>query len=132
MKSLVFMMILTMAAISAGVVYLSVNRDPLGGVPYVDVALEAPPQEEVRAEPEPPKEDTAAVAPAAPDVTLDPALSASAPETAPADGSTLSTTIELPPDSDGAEPLTTTAFPIPEADPAATEVPAADAPATDQ
>lgn len=130
MKSLIFMMMLTMAAVSAGVVYLSINRDPLGGAPHVDVTLDAPPQEEAKAEPEPapaPEETTAAV-PAAPAASAE-ATAADAPATdsdpliasptgALATGTNGEVSIELPADDTG-EPLTTTAFPIPESDAAA-------------
>jgi hypothetical protein len=103
MKSLVFMMLLTMAAISAGVVYLSINRDPMDGVPHVDVTLDAPPQEEVKTEA--PEATTAAA-------TADPSANVTA-------GSETDATFQLPAEGDDGEPLTTTAFPIPEADPAA-------------
>ncbi len=131
MKSLIFMMMLTMAAVSAGVVYLSINRDPLGGAPHVDVTLDAPPQEEAKAEPEPApaaEEITAAVPaePAAPaeaaaadapiDAAADPLIAS--PTGALATGTEGEVSIELPADDTG-EPLTTTAFPIPEADAAA-------------
>ena len=119
MKSLIFMMMLTMAAVSAGVVYLSINRDPLSGAPHVDVMLDAPPQAESKAEPEPapaPEETTAAVPtePAALAETATDPLIAS-PTGALATGTDGEVSIELPTDDTG-EPLTTTAFPIPEAD----------------
>lgn len=136
MKTLVFMMMLTMAAVSASVVYLAVNRDPLGGMPHVDVALEAPPPEEAKAEPAPEATTDAASIEA-------PAAEAAAPDAASADdlpasptGAANATTgsgadLSIDPSAEGgtgAEPVTTTAFPIPAADPAA-DVPA-DAAAT--
>lgn len=125
MKSLIFMMMLTMAAVSAGVVYLSVNYDPLGGAPHVDVTLDAPPQEEAKAEPAPNPEETTAAVPAVPAAPTE-AAAAGAPATAGdpliasptgalATGTGGEVSIELPADDTG-EPLTTTAFPIPEAD----------------
>lgn len=124
MKSLIFMMMLTMAAISAGVVYLSINREPLGGVPHVDVTLDPPPQEEAKAEPSNDPADTTAVAPAASDVAAPTDVAAPAeadpliasPTGALATDPASTPSIELPPEGDSGEPLTTTAFPIPETD----------------
>lgn len=114
MKTLVFLMMLTMAAVSAGVVYLSINRDPLGGAPHVDVTLDAPPQEEAKVEPAPEATTAAETAPA----TDSGPLIASPADPAAADpGSEVS--LDLPVEGDSSEPLTTTAFPIPESDTAA-------------
>jgi hypothetical protein len=125
MKSLIFMMMLSMFLVSAGVVYLSLNRDPSGGLPNVDVALDPAPAEEAKAETPPPED--ASAAPTV-DAAADPLLAAPAADTAGADQIGLGTAV----DTDSTEPLTTTAFPIPEADPAAPETPAdtGEAPAT--
>ncbi len=122
MKSLIFMMMLTMAAVSASVVYLSINRDPLGGAPHVDLTLDTPPQEDAKAEPEPapaaPEETAAAPAETsgASEAAADPLIAS--PTGALATGAEGDVSIELPAGEDTGEPLTTTAFPIPEADPA--------------
>jgi hypothetical protein len=114
MKSLVFMMMLTMAAVSAGVVYLSINRDPLDGMPHVDVPLEAPPiAEEALATPEATTASTPDSSAVSDPQLGSPGITASGVVESEA-------TVTLPAPSDDSEPLTTTAFPIPEAeDPAA-------------
>jgi hypothetical protein len=114
MKSLIFMMMLSMFLVSAGVVYLSVNRDPLGGVPHVDVTLEpAPPATEAKVEA---PAETTAEAPV--EALSNPLFAAPAPDVTD-DPAQLDPTVDIPlTEADNSEPLTTTAFPIPESDPA--------------
>lgn len=113
MKSLVFMMMLSMFLVSAGVVYLSINRDPLGGVPHVDVPLDpAPPEAEASA---PAPEPTVAESSTDPAV-VDPAASVSSAGAVPeVGGGTGALSVDVPPANlDSDEPLTVTTFPIPE------------------
>lgn len=129
MKSLVFMMMLSMFLVSAGVVYLSINRDPLGGVPHVDVPLDPAPPEQAAAAPAP-AADTAAADPAGVDpAASDPAASdAAASDPAASDPAAL--TIGAPSteaNTNSDEPLTVTTFPIPDPNAPAT---AGDAAAT--
>ena len=146
MKSLIFMMMLSMFLVSAGVVYLSINRDPLGGVPHVDVTLDPAPPEVKASLETPPPESTAASVPA--EAIATPPVEASGdatltvtplPESEGADASGQGTADVPAFDGGDSEPLTTTSFPIPESDPSALEAPAAEAagsdtaaPATDQ
>lgn len=114
MKSLVFMMMLSMFLVSAGVVYLSINRDPLGGVPHVDVPLDpAPPEAEASA---PAPEQPVAAAPAEP-AAVDPAaigITGAAPDAGSGTGAG-DLSVDVPPaDLDSDEPLTVTTFPLPE------------------
>ncbi|MFO1171123.1 MAG: hypothetical protein U1E49_09150 [Hyphomicrobiaceae bacterium] len=120
MKSLVFMMMLSMFLVSAGVVYLSINRDPLGGVPHVDVPLDPAPPEQAAAAPAAPAADTATADPAGVDpAASDPAASDPAALTIGAPSTEANTNSD--------EPLTVTTFPIPDPNAPAT---AGDAAAT--
>jgi hypothetical protein len=121
MKSLVFMMMLSMFLVSAGVVYLSINRDPLGGVPHVDVPLDPAPPETQASAPAP--EAAIAATPPEPAEIDATALPGTAGTASDAGGSAGALTVDVPPaDLDSDEPLTVTTFPIPQADeaPAAT------------
>lgn len=125
MKSLVFMMMLSMFLVSAGVVYLSINRDPLGGVPHVDVPLDPAPPEQAAAAPAAPAADTATADPAG----MDPAASDPAASD-PAASDPAALTIGAPSaeaNTNSDEPLTVTTFPIPDPNAPAT---AGDAAAT--
>jgi hypothetical protein len=137
MKSLIFMMMLSMFLVSAGVVYLSINRDPLGGVPHVDVALDPAPPEAKATLATPPPEDPAAVVPAeaiaTPPVEAsgDGLLTTPLPASEGADAIGEGTADTPATDGSDSEPLTTTSFPIPEPDTSALEAPAGEAAASD-
>ena len=125
MKSLVFMMMLSMFLVSAGVGYLSINRDPLGGVPHVDVPLDPAPPEQAAAAPAPAEDAAATADPAA----SDPALGGGTADAAPAIDPALAIgepSADASINSD--EPLTVTTFPIP--DPNAPATAAGDAATT--
>ncbi|MEZ5923694.1 MAG: hypothetical protein R3D57_04850 [Hyphomicrobiaceae bacterium] len=114
MKSLIFMMMLSMFLVSAGVVYLSIHRDPLGGAPHVDVVLDpVPPEEQASIEP---------TVPAVP-APEEPANAAADLLQSPSPTTESSFDLQLPVDNSD-EPLTTTAFPIPASDPDALDLPA--------